>query len=298
MSHALRTLRLNPALHRVATALALALSMATVESARADAVDTEHLFGFTEGSDIGGPGERELESETTGRLGKRGGRFQAVDSALVLKLPLSERFRIAPGLSFAAYDIAGAPGLDDRQLMTLGGASVEARTRLLTRDEAPFGLTLNTVIGAGRIDPATGLGASGVSGEIGLLVDREIVPGQLVAGLNLVYALGQSRLNGQQNLQRASGLEVSAALAQKFAPGLFLGVEARYARAYADTALDRFSGEALYLGPTVYRELTHSTWISVAWGVQVAGGESGAAQPRDLTNFDRHQARLRIGTHF
>ncbi|WP_233385366.1 hypothetical protein [Methylobacterium sp. C25] len=297
----MRAARLNPALHPVAIVLALALVPATLDAARADSVhdvDTEHLFGFTEGSDIGGPGERELESETTGRLGKRGGRFQAVDSAVVLKLPLSERFRIAPGLSFAAYDIGVGPGLDDRRLTSLGGASVEARTRLLTRQESPFGLTLNTVVGANRIDPATGLGARGVSAEFGLLFDREIVPGQLVAGLNLVYALGQSRIDGFDAMQRASGLEVSAALSQKFAPGTFLGLEARYARAYSGTALDRFSGDAIYLGPTIYRELTDATWISFAWGVQVAGSETGMGYDQDLTNFDRHQARLRIGTHF
>ncbi|GLS43034.1 hypothetical protein [Methylobacterium brachythecii] len=277
--------------------LLLALGLSNVEADTVHEIDTEHLFGFTEGSDIGGPDERELESETTARLGKRGGRYQAADSALVLKLPLSDRFRIAPGLSFALYDV-GVPSLGERNPMTLGGAFVEGRMRLLTRDEAPFGLTLNTVIGSNRIDPATGLGASGLSGEMGLLIDREIVPGQVVAGLNLVYALGQSRVDGIDALQRASGLEVSAAFAARFAPGLFLGVETRYARAYAGTSLDRFSGDALYVGPTLYRELTESIWISFAWGVQIAGRESGEGHERDLANFDRHQARLRIGTHF
>ena len=35
-------------------------------------VDTEHIFGFTEGADIGDKGESELESITIGRLGKQG----------------------------------------------------------------------------------------------------------------------------------------------------------------------------------------------------------------------------------
>ncbi len=34
-------------------------------------LDSEHLFGFAEGSDLGVPGEVELEWETSGRLGKR-----------------------------------------------------------------------------------------------------------------------------------------------------------------------------------------------------------------------------------
>ena len=51
-----------------------------VENRDRDAdVDSEHLFGFTEGADIGAVGELELEQETTGRLGKRGGTFRAFD---------------------------------------------------------------------------------------------------------------------------------------------------------------------------------------------------------------------------
>src|SRR5262249_16870818 len=33
-------------------------------------VDTEHMFGFTEGSDVGAAGEKELETDSTGRFGK------------------------------------------------------------------------------------------------------------------------------------------------------------------------------------------------------------------------------------
>lgn len=261
-------------------------------------VDTEHLFGFTEGSDIGAPPEKELESETTARLGKRGGSFRAVDSALVLKVPLSDRFRLAPGLAFAGYRMRGVPGLDDREVAALAGGFVETRARLWTRAEAPFGLTLNTVVGASRLDAATGLGARGLSIEAGLLMDREIVPGDVVAGLNIVYALGRSRIDGIAGDQQASNLEISGALAKRIVPGLFLGVEARYLRAYSGLGLDRFVGQAVYLGPTVYKELTEETWMSFTWGTQVSGSEVRAGEDRDLTNFDRHQVRLRVGTHF
>lgn len=40
------------------------------EEEKAEAVDTEHIFGFAEGSDIGGKGERELELTSTGAFGK------------------------------------------------------------------------------------------------------------------------------------------------------------------------------------------------------------------------------------
>jgi hypothetical protein len=37
--------------------------------ARADPIDTEHLFGFTIGTDVGEIGEKELESNTLWRAG-------------------------------------------------------------------------------------------------------------------------------------------------------------------------------------------------------------------------------------
>ena len=40
------------------------------ESRRVAGIDTEHIFGFTEGSDIGKKGEKEIESSLTGRFGK------------------------------------------------------------------------------------------------------------------------------------------------------------------------------------------------------------------------------------
>jgi len=52
--------------------------------ARADAIDTEHLFGFTIGTDIGEVGEKEFESNTLSRLGKRAGSYSALSQALYL----------------------------------------------------------------------------------------------------------------------------------------------------------------------------------------------------------------------
>jgi hypothetical protein len=60
-----------PGLLGVGVALLSSLALAQEEQA-GSAVDSEHIFGFTEGADIGDEGERELESLTIGRLGKQG----------------------------------------------------------------------------------------------------------------------------------------------------------------------------------------------------------------------------------
>lgn len=283
-----------------AALLTLLLTVAGQGTASAEphGIDTEHLFGFTEGSDIGVPGERELESETTGRVGKRGGRFRAFDSGLALKMPLTDWFRVAPGIAFAAYDIGGVPGLADRSVGTFSGAFIETRFRLLQRDAAPFGLTLNVVPSIGRIDGGTGERARSHGSEFGLLIDRELIPGVLVGAINLGYGLASVRSDLSGATAEGSNLELAGALAYQVRPGFFVGGEARYVRAYGGLALDDFAGDAVYLGPTIYTTLSDRAWLSFTWGRQVSGRAVGERGGLDLTTFDRHQLRLRIGYTF
>ncbi len=150
-------------------------------------LDSEHLFGFTEGSDLGVPGEVELEWETNGRLGKRLGRFLAVDSGLALKMPLTGDFRLAPGVTFNAYDIGA------RTTGGVNGGFLETRLRLLDRRAAPFGLTLSIVPAYGTVDGSSGAPARSFGTDVALLADRELIPGKLVAAVNLGFAFSTTR---------------------------------------------------------------------------------------------------------
>src|ERR1700686_2125692 len=47
--------------------------------ARGTPIETEHLFGFTIGSDVGEVGERELEGTVTGRHSKQTGTYGAAE---------------------------------------------------------------------------------------------------------------------------------------------------------------------------------------------------------------------------
>lgn len=260
-------------------------------------IDSEHLFGFAEGSDIGVPGEVELEWESTGRVGRRPGRFRTLDSGVSLKVPLSDAFRVAPGVSFSAYEI-GLPGTPTRSGGAIQGGSMETRLRLLDRRRNPFGLTLAIAPGYGTIDGATGLGARSFGTDIGLLADRELIPGRLVAAANIGYSLASTVLERAGERVRGSGIEASGALAYRLTPGFFVGGELRYARAYGGLTLDRMAGHALYAGPTFYATLSPHAWMSFAWSLQVSGRARDARGPLDLTSFDRQQMRLRVGYSF
>ncbi|MGU3663873.1 hypothetical protein ACLBX9_06765 [Methylobacterium sp. A49B] len=282
----------------LAAAPALGQSLPTAaENLTSGDLDSEHLFGFTEGSDLGVPGEMELEWETSGRLGRRVARFLTVDSSLALKVPLTHDVRLAPGVTFNAYDI-GAPGTPARTTGGFNGGFLETRVRLMDRRTAPFGLTLNLVPGYGTVDGGSGVPARSFGTEIGLLADREIIPGKLIAAVNVGFALSTTRLTVMDAPVRGSGIEVAGALAYCVRPGLFLGGEARYARTYDGLVFDRFAGEAVYLGPTAYTTLSTQAWASFTWSFQAAGQAMGEPGPLDLTSFDRHQMRLRVGYSF
>ncbi len=87
-------------------------------------------------------------------------------------------------------------------------------------------------------------------------------------------------------------------MAYRLRPGLFVGGEARYARSYDGLTLGSLTGQAVNLGPTLYATLSPQAWASFTWSFQVAGRADGEPGRLDLTGFDRHQMRLRVGYSF
>ena len=62
--------QLSSAVVVLATAVTAALTLVLPSTlVRADEIETEHLFGFVTGSDVGEVGEREVEGQTLGRIG-------------------------------------------------------------------------------------------------------------------------------------------------------------------------------------------------------------------------------------
>jgi hypothetical protein len=73
--------------------------------ARADGIDTEHLFGFTIGTDIGEFGEKELESNLLSRFGKRAGSYSALSQVLSLEYTANQNLRLEVSAVGAYHDI-------------------------------------------------------------------------------------------------------------------------------------------------------------------------------------------------
>src|SRR3954463_16304610 len=118
----------------------------------AEGIDTEHLFGFMIGTDVGNVGEREFQSQTTGRFARNGGNYRAIGQEFELEVVPVKNFRVELGTSFASHYIRGVPGLEDRRQLAWEGLSVDLRYRFSDRDSAPFGFTVALETHATRID--------------------------------------------------------------------------------------------------------------------------------------------------
>jgi hypothetical protein len=245
-----------------------------------------------------GTGEKELETDSTGRFGKLGGSYNNVATALEAKYTFSERFRLSVDATIAYYDISGVSGLDDRRRGALQSISFDARYRLFDRERAPFGLTLSVEPHWGFADEMSGAPADQQRAAFRVLADRELIADRLFAALNISYEPEQTRLRGSGETLRNSTLGVSAALAMQVMPGVFIGAEARNLRHYDGLGLDGFAGQALYIGPTLYATFGERYFISAAWNVQVWGAVGGTSGALDLDNFERHQVKLRAGVRF
>jgi hypothetical protein len=261
-------------------------------------IDTEHIFGFMIGTDVGTHGEREFQSETTGRFGKGGGRYRAIGQELELELVPVPNFRIEVGSSFAGYDIDRVPGFEDRRQLDWQGASLDLRYRLLDRGRAPFGLTFAVEAHSDRVDDTTAARVHGYGTDLTLAIERELIPNKAIAALNLVYQPEWTRFAATGAAEQESVAGAAFGAMVRMWPDMLLGGEARYFRRYEGIGLEELAGQALFVGPTAYFQLSERSRLTVSWSVQVWGRPAGSGANLDLVNFERHQARLVFGVNF
>jgi hypothetical protein len=265
---------------------------------RAEGIDTEHIYGFMIGTDVGERGEREFQSETTGRFSRQGGSYQAVGQQVELEFVPISNFRVEVGTTLAGHNIESVPGFDDRNQIAWQGASLDLRYRFLNRDTAPFGLTLALEQHGARIDETTALRVRNYGTELTLAIERDLIPGMAVATLNLGYQPEWTHFSGEPTQQQESTLVTAFGVMAQLSPNILLGGEARYFRRYDGIGLEELSGQALFVGPTAYFQLSERARITATWSVQAWGRPAGSNASLDLVNFERHQARLVFGLNF
>jgi hypothetical protein len=261
-------------------------------------VDTQFLFGFTQGSDVGELGEKEIESETVGRFGKAEGSYAALTSELRAELVPLENFRFEVGAIVNYSSISSVSGFDDRNEVQFGGFALEGRYRLLDRRVAPVGLTISAEPHWTRIDDTSGELVANYGSEFVVAVDKELVENRIFAALNVRYDPEWTHLLARDVWLQQSTLGISAAVTAQVDAGVFFGIETHYVRGYDGTGPNVFLGDALFVGPTTYLRLAKNFSVSAALSVQVAGIAVDAPGPLNLRDFERLQARLRLEYNF
>ncbi len=265
---------------------------------RAADVDTQFLFGFTQGADTGEVGEKEIEWQTNARFGKADGRYSATTSELRFEHAPWQDFRFEAGVFVDYHSISAVSGFDDRDSLQFGGFAGQARWRVLDRRTAPLGLTLGVEPHWARIDDLTGEAVSNWGSEFSLVLEKELVPSRLFAAVNVIYDPEWTRFNIDGSWQKQSTLVFSAAMTDQIWDGVFIGAEVHHMLNYDGTGLDSYSGQALFVGPTAYFYLGDNFAISAAWSFQVTGGAIDLPGGLNLRDFERYQARLRLEYDF
>ena len=128
-------------------------------------------------------------------------------------------------------------------------------------------------------------------------LDVELVPNRLFAGFNLLYVPEVLR-TADFTWERATNLGVSAALAFRPVPTVVVGAEVEYFRHYNTLDLSAFEGDALYVGPTLYVQLSRKSFIQAAWSAQVAGHAVGEPGGLNLDEFSRYKVKLKYAYEF
>jgi hypothetical protein len=264
----------------------------------AEGIDTEHIYGFLIGSDVGDPGEREFQATATGQFSKQVGTYRAFGQQLELEFVPIKNFRIEIGTTLSAYDIAAVPGFVDRTLAGWQGAALDLRYRFLDRETALFGLTLALESHGNRLDETTASRAQNYGTELTLALERDLIPGLAVATLNLGYQPEWTHFAGMPVTQQDSTLAAAFGVMAQVRPDFMLGGEVRYFRKYDGIGLQELGGEALFVGPTAYFRLSERARLTATWSIQAWGRPTGTSATLDLVNFERQQARLVFGLNF
>jgi hypothetical protein len=270
-------------------------------------VNTRYIFGFTEGADTERRGELEFENDTTGRFEKREGFYTALQNKTEIEYGVTNDLMVEFAGFAQAHRIRGVPDLDDVTQTRFDGFSGEVKYRFWDRRSAPLGFAISAEPELRLHSETSGEREDAYGVELKAYADKELVPNKLFIAGNLLYepeavrAIDTDPDTGQPfaKWEHESMFGVSGAIAGAIAPNVFLGAEVRHLRQYDGMGLNRLEGQATFVGPTLSVRFSPRALIQAAYSVQVAGrAVDDPNHGLDLTNFEKHNARLRFVYEF
>jgi hypothetical protein len=261
-------------------------------------IETKYIFGFTEGSSIGLEGEKEISSETVAGIGKRDGRYFATQTKLEFEHTPTQFFQFELGALVTTHDIRMVTDFDDRNARNFAGLFGELRYLLIGRGPgSPVGVTVSLEPVWRRIDETSGERVTNFELETKLHVDTELIENRVYLGFNAIYEPEWTRTSAGE-IERESSLGFSGAVAFRFVPEVLVGAEVGYFRHYDGIAVNMFTGDALFVGPTLYVQLARKAFMTAAWSTQISGHAVDDPRSLNLADFPRHRAKLKFAFEF
>jgi hypothetical protein len=261
-------------------------------------IETKYIFGFTEGSGIGLEGEKEFSVETVVGIGKRDGRYTATQTKLEYEFTPSQFVQFEFGALVSSHNIRNVTDFDDRNSVDFMGLFGEVRYLLVERtSNSPWSVTLSLEKTWRRIDETSGERVTNFELEAKINADVELVKNRLYAGFNFMYEPEWTR-TAEGEIEHETTLGVSTALAFRIIPDVVIGAELWYLRHYDGFDLAQFTGDAFFLGPTLYVQLSRKMFMTAAWNTQIAGHDVENPGTLNLSEFPRHRAKVKVAVEF
>jgi hypothetical protein len=265
-------------------------------------IETKYIFGFTEGSGIGLEGEKEFSVDTAARIGKRGGRYWASETKLEFEFTPNQYVQFEFGPLVSGHHIRDVTDLDNRSQLAFGGIFGEIRYILLDRgSSSPVALTLSAEPEWRRIDETGGERVTNLELELKLNGDAELIKNRLYLGFNLLYepeaTHDPDHVGAGWEMESKGG--VSGAIAYRIVPSVLIGAELWYLRHYDGAWFNTFTGDAIYVGPTLFVKISPKVFVAASWNSQVHGREvDDPGASLNLSEFSRHRAKLKVAVEF
>ena len=265
-------------------------------------VETKYIFGFTEGSGIGLEGEKEFSAETVARIGKADGRYCASETKLEYEFTPNQYVQFELGPLVSTHKIKNATDLDNRNDVAMSGFFGEMRYLVLERNaSSPLAVTLSAEPEWHRIDETSGTHVTNLGLELKVNADLELIKNRLFLGGNLLYEVEGTKdpdhIGAGWEKESVGG--VSGALSYRVIPAVFIGVEAWYLRHYDGSFFNAFTGDAVFIGPTLYAQLGRKAFMTAAWNAQVSGHDVDVSGSKlNFGEFTRSRAKLKFAVEF
>jgi hypothetical protein len=265
-------------------------------------VETKYIFGFTEGSGVGLEGEKEFSLESIARVGKADGRYWASETKLEYEFTPNQYVQFELGPLVSTHVIKNVTDLENRNNLAMSGFFGEVRYLVLERSaSSPLAVTLSAEPEWHRIDETSGMRVTTLGLELKVNADLELIKNRLFLGSNLLYEVEGTKDPDHVGAgwEKESIGGVSGALSYRIIPSVFIGVEAWYLRHYDGSFFNAFTGDAIFVGPTLYAKLGPKTFMTAAWNAQVSGHDVDVPGSRlNFGEFSRSRAKLKLAVEF